>query len=231
MGVLLGILALSACGGDTSGAGVASLEGNSSTKDTTKDDASSEDVEADLQKWVECMRDNGVDIPDPTTDDDGNLTLRPPEGGGAGGGGGGASTDSQSPDGETRVFDRETMDAAREECGDPPEGALGGFDRGNGPDSQEFQDAALKFAQCMRDNGVDMPDPVFEAPSTDGSRPEGGPRMFDNGGIDPDDPAVAKAMEACQSIMPEGPGGVAPRSQSNSSGSGDTDSSGATDAG
>ncbi len=224
--LLVGLLALGACGGDDAASGVASLDDNSSTQDTTKGTASSEDVEADLQKWVECMRENGVDIPDPTTDENGNLTLRPPEGAGPGGGGGTATDDAQTGDGQNQVGDRDAMDAAREACGDPPEGAMGGFER-NGADSQEFQDAALEFAQCMRDNGVDMADPVFEAPSTDGARPEGGPRLFGDGGVDPDDPAVANAMEACNDIMPR-PAGGGPGSQS---GSGSTSSNSASSAG
>ena len=42
-----------------------------------------------------------------------------------------------------------------------------GTDDGGGgggrPDSSEFQDAALEYAQCMRDNGIDMPDPTFDS--------------------------------------------------------------------
>ena len=211
VGLLVSLVALGACGGGGSSAGVASLDSNTGSQDTAKDPASSKDAEAELQKWVECMRDKGVDMPDPTTDADGNLTLRP------GGGGAGPSTDARSSTDQPPAIDRDAMDAARKECGDPPQGATGGFDRGN---SQEFQDSALKYAKCMRDNGVDMPDPVFDDPSAGGGRPEGGPRLFGDSGIDRSDPAVAKAMDACRDIMPGrggGPGGGPGGSSSNSS--------------
>ena len=71
----------------------------------------------------------------------------------------------------------------------------------------EMQDKMLEFAQCMRDNGVDFPDPDV---SGGGGRIQiGGP-----GGIDPSSKDFQAAQEACQSILGEfgpqfngGPGG------------------------
>ena len=67
---------------------------------------------------------------------------------------------------------------------------------GNGsrrPNEDEMQDAALEFAQCMRDHGIDMPDPDFS----------GGGVGIDIGG--PDSGATEEEMqaaqEACQHIL------------------------------
>src|SRR5215470_2479356 len=53
------------------------------------------------------------------------------------------------------------------------------------------QQQVLGFYQCMRDNGVDIPDP-----DNDG--------IIRLNGIDPNDPAVAAALNTCRSSMPGG---------------------------
>jgi hypothetical protein len=179
-------LTLAGCGGGKSANAVASLNGSTAT---TKKGATGSS-EQQLLTWVQCMRKNGVNLPDPTVDANGNLTLRGRGGGGDGGAGqpaqGGASTtDAPRPD-------RGAFDTAQKACGNPPQGAFGGFNRRNDP---AFQDAALKFAQCMRDHGVDVPDPNFN--STNGP-PAGGPF----GNLDRNDPKVSAAFDACRSILP-----------------------------
>jgi hypothetical protein len=68
--------------------------------------------------------------------------------------------------------------------------------------SADTQEQWLQFAQCMRDNGVDMQDPTFDA---DGNV-QGG--LFGGSGIDPRDEATRTAIGACQDVMPaRGPGG------------------------
>ena len=61
------------------------------------------------------------------------------------------------------------------------------------PDDPEAVDARLAFAKCMREHGIDMPDPdpdeTFGSASGAGAK---GP-----GGLDPDDPKVQDAIEAC----------------------------------
>jgi hypothetical protein len=58
------------------------------------------------------------------------------------------------------------------------------------------REQALRFTQCLRDNGLDVPDPEAA----------GGPVRID-GSTDPD--AVEAAMEACEEFAPDlaGPGG------------------------
>ena len=57
--------------------------------------------------------------------------------------------------------------------------------------------ARLKFAQCMRQHGVDMPDPGTGPPAKGERR-----QLFDR-----NDPTVQAAMKACQSQLPKAPGG------------------------
>ncbi|MFC0540256.1 hypothetical protein [Kutzneria chonburiensis] len=63
---------------------------------------------------------------------------------------------------------------------------------GGGKDNGFDLDKIRGYAKCMRDHGVDMPDPD----------PNGG-RL---GGVkgDPNDPKVKTAMEACKSLLPNG---------------------------
>ena len=133
-------------------------------------------------EFAECMRDNGVDFPDPVVEADGTVAFgwRP---------GRGADDDiGRDPD----------MPAARAACSGLLEGLA--FGRGSGDfDQTEIQDMLLEFAQCMRDNGVDMGDPDLRnfRPRDGGGQP-GGPF----GGIDLDDPDVSAAFEVCQEQTP-----------------------------
>ena len=99
-------------------------------------------------KFAECMRDNGVsEFPDP--DASGRLTID--------GVVNGSSLDPSAP----------AWKQAIGACKDlqPP-----GF-TGDGKRSAEKQEAALEFAQCIRDNGVkDFPDPADGEPLVDTRR-------------------------------------------------------------
>jgi hypothetical protein len=216
---------LGACGSDGDGSGgnddVASVSGDDSDEQAQGDDQA--DTEEELLDWVECMRDEGIDIPDPTRDEDGNLVIDGP-GIRLGGGdsGGSTSSDDEGGDGDEPDFDPEDMDAAMEACGEPP--ALGPNDISE-EDRQEMEENALAFAECMRDEGIeDFPDPDFSdlgpggepqrQRSDDNDGAEGdGPRVFLGpfGEIDMDDPDVRAAFEACQDLLggPELPSGPA----------------------
>jgi hypothetical protein len=210
---------LGACGG--SGGGSSSDDVASASDDESDEQAQADDegdTEQELLDWVECMRDEGVDIPDPTRDADGDLVI---SGNGIeiGGGEGGASTSSDNGDegDEGPSFTPEEMEAAEEVCGPPP--GLGAGDISE-EDQQAMQDAALEFAQCMREEGIeDFPDPDFSdmgpggAPqrrSSDGEASESGDSQVvlgPFGEIDLDDPEVAAAFEACQDLLGDGPSG------------------------
>jgi hypothetical protein len=97
-------------------------------------------------KFTKCMRDNGVkEFPDP--DPSGTLTIEVING--------------SSLDPSTAAWKK-----AISACKDlEPPGFTGG------KRSPEQQKAALKFAECMRDNGVkDFPDPVNGEPLIDTNR-------------------------------------------------------------
>jgi hypothetical protein len=218
------VLLAAGCGGGSGDGGgdddVASLSDDDSSEQAQADEA---DAEEELYDWVECMRDEGVDLPDPTRDADGNLVLSGPGiviGGGEGGSG--TFSNEDEPEGEEPPIDREDMEAATEVCGPPP--ALGAGDISE-EDRQAQQEAALEFAECMRDEGIDdFPDPDFsnEGPGGEAQTNENEAEPGEDGGgerilvgpfgeIDMDDPQVAAAFEACQDVLggPErgGPGG------------------------
>jgi hypothetical protein len=187
--VLLALLALvvAACGGgDDGGSGVASL--SNSTDETAADEASAEDggQEAALIAFTECLRENGVDLEDPTVDADGNVQLGQP-----------------NFDGEANP--RDVMGPAFEACQDRLDGLELGFGR---PDETELQDTLYEYAACMRDNGFDMPDPDFSSFGPGNGNGEGGGSGAGDGAIggpfgdiDPDDPAFETAQAACEDIL------------------------------
>ena len=167
----IALLALTACGsGSDDGGGVASISGDSGS-----DSNSSDDKEQDALDWARCMRDEGVDIPDPETDENGNARL------------GGIEVGPGSD------ITPEEFEAAQKKCGEPPGMEL------SQEDESAMQDAALEFAQCMRDKGYDMPDPDVS---------NGGMRIQGGGDLDPNDPQVQKDMNECQEAFeglgPEG---------------------------
>ena len=179
----------SACGGggDPS-SDVASLSGDVTiTRPIAEavEDSSGSPEEA-LLAFASCMRENGLDVADPTVDAEGNLSLGRPGGGGGGAGAG---------------FDRQAAEAAFEVCGDLLEGVTLGF---GAQDRTGLEDDLLSFASCMRDNGFDMPDPDFSATPGGAGGPGGGGPF---GQIDRDDPAFESALETCQDELPGFAGG------------------------
>ncbi len=181
---LLLLAALSGCGSASADEdGVATLS-DAETADTTSDDDVPTDPQERALAFAECMRDNGVpDFPDPEFDEEGNPQFKverrveAPSGG---------STDA--PAGEKGFEADPGMQQAMEACEHlSPRAEMSEEDR------QAMQDAALEYAQCMRDHGVDMPDPQFNG---DGGMLQQGPR-----GINPDDPTFQAAQEACEDIL------------------------------
>ena len=98
-------------------------------------------------KFAECMRSNGVStFPDPNPS--GKLTID-------------AVANGSSLDTNTPAF-KQALSA----CKDLEPSGFTGSKR-----SSQQQDAALKFAQCIRENGVnDFPDPTPDGPLVDTNR-------------------------------------------------------------
>jgi hypothetical protein len=174
-------LALVACGEGSDDA-VASLDDTTvTTADVQNLDIDNEQV---LLEFAQCMRDNGVDgFPDPTTDADGNV--RPFGGGGAG---------------QDLGADRDTIEAARDACSPIIEDLALSFVRENRAD---IEDQLFEFAACMRDEGVEIPDPDFSN-LLGGERGQGGGPF--GGAIDVEDPKFQEAAETCSEVF--GAGGV-----------------------
>lgn len=137
------VLALAACGGGATGAAeVASI-------DAAADDGTSSatTVAADTEEaWLEfaqCMRDEGVDMQDPTFDADGNVQ------GGFG------------PESGIDPRDEDTQ-AAMTACGDLIEGLdLGGPGGRSGFDPDEIEIALADYTACLRDEGLEVDDVSF----------------------------------------------------------------------
>jgi hypothetical protein len=71
------------------------------------------------------------------------------------------------------------------------------------PDAAQLEQLRV-FAQCMRDNGVDMPDPD---PNGAGFGLGAGGGAGRNPQLDRNNPTFQKAFEACQSKLPQFRGG------------------------
>src|SRR5919108_2619815 len=87
--------------------------------------------------------------------------------------------------------------------GDPDDvaslgGSSGNTGTGTTAGNQDPQKAALEFAECMREHGIDMPDPDAN----------GGFELTPDIQGDPED--FRKAEEACGSALRGGPGGATP---------------------
>ena len=158
-GLLIGATALAGCAGQ-SGA-------------TPKSSPTAAQREQAFLKFAQCMRDHGVDMPDPTTDSNGNLQVSRPTN---------VKFDNQA--------DRAKLRTASQACRSNLKGVIQQF---TPQQRAQLQDNLVKLAQCMRSNGVNMPDPNFsQNPGSGGGRRE----FF--GGINRDDPKVQQALQTCR---------------------------------
>jgi hypothetical protein len=159
-------LAVAACGGEDPAGG-----GNSAA------DRESEAREAQL-KYARCMRDHGIDMPDPTFDADGRSLQTGP--------------DPADADDMKRGKFREAEQACKKylDAIEPPELSE--------EQQQEFKDAALANARCMREHGIEnFPDPTF------GENGEARIRLGRGSELDPEDPDFQEAQKACEDTMPK----------------------------
>ena len=165
----------SGCGSSDDGEGVARLDDGAAATATTQGgtDRASDDPQEAALEWARCMREQGVDVPDPEVSD-GRVLIRP----GAGG---------------VRRADPEAFREAAETCGTPFGDA--GPPQLSERERAELQETMLEFARCMRDEGIDMPDPDFSQGG--GFFRMGGP----GSGVDPDDPDFRAAQDTCGPIL------------------------------
>ena len=102
------------------------------------------DQELELFEFSECMRDEGIDVGDPTVDADGNVSLGTPM---------------------SMITDHGALMAAYEACND----FIGGRALGHGgEDRTAVHDRLVDFAKCVRENGFyQLPDPDFSGADGD----------------------------------------------------------------
>ncbi len=165
------VLVVAACGGSDNG--VASLEDGPTTTAGAEDALVGD--EAKLMSFAECMRDSGVpEFPDPVVTEDGAVDF--------------AGGFEQFED-----FDQDALEEGFDACVDHLEG-LSFAPGGENFDLTGIQDTLLEFAQCMRANGFDLPDPDF-------SNFDLASGVGPFGEIDPTDPGFEEALEACQHLF------------------------------
>ena len=180
----LGLLA-TACGGPASGEGVASAGGSSAKTRNAAAKSSTDPQQASLD-FAQCMREHGVDMPDPQIGDGGGMSFSVS---GSAKLADGPATAAAGPGEATFGPDSEAFTACRHFL----DGVIGASDA---PPDPAVADKALKFAQCMRDHGVDMPDPEVNG---------GMVKVLIGPSATADPATVDAAQQACSSIM-GGPG-------------------------
>ena len=165
--ILTFVAVFAACtiGGEES-QGVVTIE--STTATTVVDEETT--FEEGVLEFAQCMREEGINFPDPTFDIDGNPEFD-----------------------NLEIENEEEFESAFENCEDILRNALPEqFDLDPEVEAA-LVDASLEFSQCMRDQGIDFPDP----------KPgEFGFFAFRDADIDFSSEAVQDAFEICQ---PENP--------------------------
>jgi hypothetical protein len=181
-------------GGDNSGvASVDGSDGSSDNRDNSSGNGSRRPDEGEMQdaalEFAQCMRDHGIDMPDPDFSGDG------------------VAIDIGGPDsGATE----EEMQAAQEACQHILDDAAPEMNL-SPEEVAEMQDKQVAMAQCMRDKGYDMPDPQVDssgrvtigaAPGDGGQQPGAAPGSAENDQFRQD-------MDDCgeQAGLNGGPGG------------------------
>ena len=162
---MLSIFSACTIGGEES-QGVVTIE--STTETTIVDEEIT--FEEGVLDFAQCMREEGVNFPDPTFDIDGNPQFD-----------------------NLEIENEEEFENAFENCEDILRNALPEqFDLDPEVEAA-LVDASLEFSQCMREQGIDFPDP----------KPgEFGFFAFRDADIDFTSEAVQNAFEICQ---PENP--------------------------
>jgi hypothetical protein len=171
----LAALALGACGAEEEASGSGDREAKAREA---------------LLNFARCMRENGVDMPDPQVDEDGGVVIGARRAGGPG--------DAKAPDA--------TFEKAEEKCRKhmeelkPP--------KLDPEQEREMREASLAHARCMRENGVpNFPDPTFG---------EGGGATIKIGpgtGLNPESPTFKRAQEKCREKLPFERGGDGPATE------------------
>ena len=158
-------LAVAGCGGGEGG------ERGGGANGPAARGGSASNFEEGLLAYASCMRKHGVDVPDPQPGERGF-----------------AITPDGPPTGENGRRFREADEQCRSHLRNvrPPELS--------DEEKEALREALLKHVRCMREQGIDLPDPSFE---------EGGGTAIPLGTFDPHDPDFQKAQKACEKHLRE----------------------------
>jgi hypothetical protein len=143
---------------------------------STNASANGESGEQTAVKFAKCMREHGIEATAQVGPGASELRI---------GSRGGKGTPQQ-------------MEAAQKACARfQPKG-------GRGPnltpaERAQREDQVLAFARCMRQHGIDIPNPETRGAGI-------GIRI--KAGVNPNDPKFQEAQKACQSLLPKPPGGA-----------------------
>jgi hypothetical protein len=156
------LLSLAACGSSSKDPGVANANSSKASSGPSASSQPSLSPQDAQLKYAQCMRQNGVNVPDPQPG--GNIQL-------------------------PGNIPQSAVQAANQKC-------LTYLQQGGqvqNPNSPQVLDQEIKFAQCMRKHGVNMPDPQAG---------QGGMMQLPNG-IPPQQ--LQAAQQACSQFL-QGPG-------------------------
>jgi len=192
---LLGLMcsiAVVGCGAASASNDVASLgDGTSGTTPPTT--AAATDPQEAMMQFAKCMREHGIDMPDP----------KMAGGSSASGSSGGSGPMIVNSGGGDSPVDKDKMDAADKACRHFMDGVAQNAPKIDPAEEAKMKDQALAFSKCMREHGIDMPDPQFSNDGgglsvSIGSKDGSGPK------VDPTSPAFKDAQKACEEFMPKG---------------------------
>ena len=155
-------LSLTACGGGDESAGAGAAGAGDGGGDRAK-------LEQAALKHAECMRKEGIDLPDPKPGE-GGIILSGPRGD------------------DDRGAEQRAAGKCAKYLRDVPPPKL------SDEQKSEMRDGALEHARCMREQGLDFPDPEFDD--------NGGVTVALGDGFDPGDPLVRQAERKCRKLLP-----------------------------
>jgi uncharacterized protein (DUF305 family) len=162
----LGLTAAACGGGSGDSNGVASLTdtgGTTTNSSSGSGEASPKDRREAELKFAQCMRDHGVDMPDPVN---GRFDLK------------------------VKPGDQKNAEEAQKACGKILQNVA---PRLSEEQQAKMRQAALDYAKCMREHGIDMADPQFQE--------GGGMTMRMPEHTREDDPKFKDAQKACEPIL------------------------------
>jgi hypothetical protein len=133
------------------------------------------DPEQAQLRFARCMREHGVDMPDP----------KPTAGGGP------DRVEFKAGAGDNRG----KLEAAQKACQKYMRDAAPEL---SPEEEQKMRDDALAFARCMRSRGIDMPDPTFQEGGGVLIKVPGG-----RGGDPESNPRFQAAQKDCEKLMPK----------------------------